>query len=122
MLHQTILMAILTPNEPVSVIVLMNDPERMIPNECDPGQRIVLSLRRVKGRLMKSQYRRQVDVRGFSFALLLSALISLPAFAGSEVGDTAPELKPKGWFNMESGTTWQDLEGKLILIEKWATW
>ena len=112
LLQQTILMAILTPNEPVTVIVLMNDPE----------QRIVLSHRRAKGRLMKSQYRRQVDVKGFSFALLLSALISLPAFAGSEVGDTAPELKPKGWFNMESGTTWQDLEGKLVLIEKWATW
>ena len=38
MLHQAILMAILTPNEPVSVIVLMNDPERMIPDNglCSP--------------------------------------------------------------------------------------
>ena len=49
-------------------------------------------------------------------------LASLPVQAGSEVGDVAPVMKPGGWINMEGTTTWESLSGKLILIEKWATW
>ena len=59
---------------------------------------------------------------GFIAALLLAALVAAPIHAGSEVGDKAPKMTPGGWFNMKAGTTWEDLEGKLILIEKWATW
>ena len=58
----------------------------------------------------------------FIATLLLAALVAAPIHAGSEVGDKAPKMTPGGWFNMKAGTTWEDLEGKLILIEKWATW
>ncbi len=57
-------------------------------------------------------------------ALVLSVMIfaTIPVLAGSEVGDAAPELKAGGWINIESTTNWDTLAGKLILIEKWATW
>ena len=54
--------------------------------------------------------------------MMMAALVAAPIHAGSEVGDKAPKMTPGGWFNMKAGTTWEDLEGKLILIEKWATW
>lgn len=53
-------------------------------------------------------------------AILL--LASLPVQAGSEVGDAAPPVNAGGWINMDANTTWDSLAGKLILIEKWATW
>lgn len=54
--------------------------------------------------------------------LAICLLASLPIQAGSEVGDVAPAMKPGGWINMDATTTWESLSGKLILIEKWATW
>lgn len=56
--------------------------------------------------------------------LVLAAILAVgtPGFCGSEVGDTAPELTPGGWINATGPTTWAGLQGKLILIEKWATW
>lgn len=56
--------------------------------------------------------------------LVLAAILALgtPTFGGSEVGDTAPELKPGGWINAVGPTSWATMQGKLILIEKWATW
>ncbi|MGA1202684.1 MAG: hypothetical protein ACO4BJ_06825 [Planctomycetota bacterium] len=58
-------------------------------------------------------------------ALLASALVvamALPASAGSNVGDKAPELSPQGYLNAKEPITWAGLQGKLVLIEKWATW
>ena len=55
-------------------------------------------------------------------AAVLEAAMAVSAFAGSEVGDKAPELEPSGWLNNVGPVSWERLEGKLILIEKWATW
>lgn len=49
-------------------------------------------------------------------------LASLPVQAGSDVGDVAPPVNAGGWINMDANTSWDSLQGKLILIEKWATW
>ncbi|HIA27487.1 MAG TPA: hypothetical protein EYN79_05105 [Planctomycetes bacterium] len=48
--------------------------------------------------------------------------ISTLGYGGSEVGDAAPEVKPGGWINATGPTSWAGFQGKLILIEKWATW
>jgi hypothetical protein len=54
-------------------------------------------------------------------ALALAAFAA-PAFAGSNVGDDAPALTPGGWLNNKGPVSWEKLQGKLVLIEKWATW
>ena len=53
------------------------------------------------------------------FALL--ALGTSPAQAG-EIGEDAPALQPSKWLNVKGPINWQMLQGKLVLIEKWATW
>jgi len=55
-------------------------------------------------------------------AIAILLLSSIPADAGSEVGDVAPPLNAGGWINIDTNTSWDSLQGKLILIEKWATW
>lgn len=53
--------------------------------------------------------------------LWLAALAS-PALADPAVGTKAPAIQPEQWFNNKGPLTWSDLQGRLILIEKWATW
>lgn len=55
-------------------------------------------------------------------AAVLLAALAAPAFAGSEVGDEAPSLTPGGWINGKGPVSWEGMKGKLVLIEKWATW
>ncbi|MGE4615053.1 MAG: hypothetical protein AAEJ46_12035 [Planctomycetota bacterium] len=64
----------------------------------------------------------RVRTRSWLAVVAICLLASLPVQAGSEVGDVAPALKPGGWVNIDETTTWESLSGKLILIEKWATW
>lgn len=52
-------------------------------------------------------------------ALALGA--TLPAW-GLEVGARAPEVEVSKWYNAAGPMTWKDLTGKVILLEKWATW
>ena len=49
-------------------------------------------------------------------ALLISVSIGTQAFS------KAPEITPGKWFNNPKNLTWNDLKGRLILVEKWATW
>ncbi len=44
------------------------------------------------------------------------------AHGSASVGSPAPALEPTEWLNTKTPTTWKDLKGRLILIEKWATW
>ncbi len=38
-------------------------------------------------------------------------------------GQDAPSLaKLQGWLNDDAGTSWKELEGKVVLIDYWATW
>jgi hypothetical protein len=55
-------------------------------------------------------------------AVALAAALAAPAFAGSNVGDDAPALTPGGWLNNKGPVSWEKFQGKLVLIEKWATW
>jgi hypothetical protein len=58
-------------------------------------------------------------------APLVAALVVAwagPAFAGSKVGDEAPALTPGGWLNNQGPVSWERFDGKLVLVEKWATW
>lgn len=52
-------------------------------------------------------------------ALALGA--TLPA-SGLEIGARAPEVEVSKWFNASGPMTWKELNGKVILLEKWATW
>src|SRR5262245_60047644 len=42
--------------------------------------------------------------------------------AASAVGDKASSVEPSEWINGKGSTTWRSLKGRLILVEKWATW
>ncbi len=41
---------------------------------------------------------------------------------GQEVGTKAPPLKPEKWWNNKGPVSWSALAGRVLLIEKWATW
>ena len=60
--------------------------------------------------------------RGFSVALVAS--LALPALVqgGSDIGSDAPALEPVEWLNHKGPISWKALKGRLILVEKWATW
>ncbi len=62
--------------------------------------------------------------RGWMAALLLLALgAAAPVFAGSPgAGEDAPEVMPKKWLNSMAPLSWDELKGRLVLVEKWATW
>ena len=59
--------------------------------------------------------------RTVSFAALVgfATVGTLPA---AEVGQKAPDLEPTEWLNTRGKTDWSSLKGRLLLIEKWATW
>ncbi len=40
----------------------------------------------------------------------------------ASVGSPAPALEPTEWLNTTTPLKWKDLKGRLILIERWATW
>jgi hypothetical protein len=54
----------------------------------------------------------------------LATLFAAPAiaFGAAEVGSPAPAVEPVEWLNTKSPITWKDLKGRLVLVEKWATW
>lgn len=55
-------------------------------------------------------------------ALLSFALLPSFAAAGGLVGQKAPTVEPSEWINAKGAVNWQSLRGRLILVEKWATW
>ncbi|MDE0959495.1 MAG: hypothetical protein OSB09_01810 [Planctomycetota bacterium] len=65
---------------------------------------------------------KRIMTRSGGLAIAILLLASIQVEAGSEVGDTAPALNAGGWINIDANTSWDSLQGKLILIEKWATW
>ncbi|MGQ9592387.1 MAG: redoxin domain-containing protein [Planctomycetota bacterium] len=57
--------------------------------------------------------------------LLVLALSAAPCgrvASALEVGDAAVPVAPSEWINAPPGFAWNQLEGRLVLVEKWATW
>ena len=57
--------------------------------------------------------------------LLVAAFLAVGlarAQGAATVGSPAPALEPTDWLNTKMPTSWKDLKGRLILIERWATW
>ena len=42
--------------------------------------------------------------------------------AAAEVGSKAPPVEPQEWLNTREKVSWSLLQGRVILVEKWATW
>jgi hypothetical protein len=67
--------------------------------------------------------RRPAMVRGAVSLALFAALASPPAARGAEAtGGAASELSPSVWLNTRNNMSWKALNGRLVLVEKWATW
>ena len=60
------------------------------------------------------------------YALLSALLLAVTAGEAAAqlgVGTPAPELEAKEWWNApEAGTTLEDLRGRVVFVEFWATW
>lgn len=64
-----------------------------------------------------------------STGLLRSVTASVLAAAGLcaaaravDVGSDAPEVEPSQWLNAKGNVSWKTLKGRVVLLEKWATW
>lgn len=57
-----------------------------------------------------------------TFALLALAALSGPAVAQLGPGADAPEIEVREWFNSPPGTTLEELDGRVVFVEFWATW
>lgn len=56
-------------------------------------------------------------VRAAATAFLLCA----GSLQAASVGSKAPALEPSEWLNTKSSLSWSALQGRVVLIEKWAT-
>ena len=57
------------------------------------------------------------------FALSLATAVASPVgLSAASVGSPAPKLEPKEWLNSRDTVSWDKLKGRVILVEKWATW
>lgn len=57
-------------------------------------------------------------VAALAAALVLAAA---PVAAGSDVGTPAPPIRPSHWVNNKVPVTWESLQGRVILLELWAS-
>ena len=55
-------------------------------------------------------------------AALVAAIVGTPAMADVQVGQPAPEISAKSWFNAPSNLSLAALRGKIVVVEFWATW
>lgn len=64
-------------------------------------------------------------IRRFLLASCLCLGMASGATAGVKVGDTAPPFSAGSWTNLPKGMTsvsLKDLEGRVVLLDFWATW
>ncbi len=54
-------------------------------------------------------------------AILLASLVPVRIEAVN-VGSPAPAVEPTEWLNAKKSVSWKGLKGRLVLVEKWATW
>ncbi len=51
-----------------------------------------------------------------------SRILTAASAWAAEVGSKAPPVEPSKWLNNKGPVSWNDLKGRVILVEKWATW
>ncbi len=54
--------------------------------------------------------------------LALLAAILVPVGLGTAVAEKASPVEPSKWLNSKTPIDWKKLQGRVILVEKWATW
>jgi len=56
--------------------------------------------------------------------LPLLAMVCCTSLAGAQLpaGAKAPALEAKDWFNQPAGLDVEDLRGRVVFVEFWATW
>jgi thiol-disulfide isomerase/thioredoxin len=63
---------------------------------------------------------------GLALTALAAALVAAPVIRAADispsVGAEAPEVAPSKWLNARGEMSWSELEGRLIIVERWATW
>jgi len=50
------------------------------------------------------------------------ALCAAPLAAQLPAGSPAPEIEASAWYNDPAGTSLEELRGRVVFIEFWATW
>lgn len=61
-------------------------------------------------------------MRKYFLAIAFLNLLFLPTGEAAVVGDKAPDPDLGTWLNTTSPVKWESLSGRVILIEKWATY
>lgn len=54
--------------------------------------------------------------------LFSTALLAGGAFAQGAVGQSAPEIEARDWFNAPPATSLAEARGNVVLLIFWATW
>ena len=50
-----------------------------------------------------------------------ACLLMVGSLEAAIVGSKAPAVEPSDWLNTKGNLTWDSLKGRVVLIEKWAT-
>jgi hypothetical protein len=58
---------------------------------------------------------------------LCTALVALTFWSADDaratpVGERAVAIQPAAWLNGQGDVSWEGLQGRLLLVERWATW
>ena len=59
---------------------------------------------------------------GLLTAVFLGMGLQTPRALLAEVGGDAPIVEPSQWLNASGAISWDRLKGRVIVVEKWATW
>ncbi len=60
--------------------------------------------------------------RGFQALAWVSVFFAGAPGRADSVGSPAPAVEPTEWLNTRGTVSWKDMKGRLVLVEKWATW
>jgi thiol-disulfide isomerase/thioredoxin len=61
-------------------------------------------------------------VMGLAAAILVTIQVRRPKPTGPYAGRPLPPMQVAGWINVDKPLTNEDLQGKIVLVDFWATW
>jgi hypothetical protein len=61
-------------------------------------------------------------VHGLPLSLAAACLLAGGMASPAAVAESAPPVEPSQWLNSKTPISWDGLKGRVILVEKWATW